>query len=71
MLLGQLVDLKAKAGGEKSMSEKRGHWKTLTVSSCKTRVIRRKLDRLNPNLQRCDFTLAATASLTQRPWGRR
>ena len=38
----------------------------LKVPSRKTRVIGRKLDCLNPNLQRCNRTLAATASVTQR-----
>ena len=70
MLLGHPIDLKAKAGGERSMPEKRGHWKTLKVSSRKTRVIGRKLDCLNPNPQRCNLTLAATAPVTQRHQGR-
>jgi hypothetical protein len=51
------------------MPEKRGHWKTLKVPSRKTRVRGRKLDCLNPNPQRCNRTLAATASRTQRYQG--
>ena len=41
----------------------------LKVSSRKARVIGRKLHCLNPNPQRCNRTLAATASLTQRHQG--
>ena len=40
------------------------------MPSRKTRVIGRKLDCLNPNPQRWNRTLAATASLTQRHQGR-
>ena len=39
------------------------------MPSRKTRVIGRKLYRLNPNPQRCNRTLAATAPLTQRYQG--
>ena len=42
MFLGHRVYLKAKAGGDNSMPEKRGHWKTLKVPSRKTRVISAK-----------------------------
>ena len=70
MLLGHLVYLKAKAGGENSMPEKRGPLEALKVPSRKTRAIGRKLHCLNPNPQRWNVTPAATASITQRPRGR-
>ena len=54
MLLGHLVDLRAKAGGKKSMPEKRETLEGLKVPSRKTRARGRKLRCLNPNPQRCN-----------------
>ena len=51
------------------MLEKRGRWKTPKVPPRKARVIRRKLDCLNPNPQRWNRTPAATVPLTQRYQG--
>ena len=69
MLLGHPIDLKAKAGGEKSMSEKRGSLEDAEGAVPQDPRDRRKLHCLNPNPQRCDRTLAATASLAQRYQG--
>ena len=70
MFLGHLVHLKAKARGDNSMPEKREPLEDAEgLPSRKTRVIGRKLHCLNPNPQRCNRTLAATASLTQRYQG--
>ena len=70
MLLGHPIDLKAKAGGEKSMSEKRG-----PLEDAEGVVPRDPRDRAkaalpepqSPAVQK--VTLAATASITQRPRG--
>src|SRR5271157_2043177 len=59
-----------KPEGKRACRKSGGHWKTLKVPSRKTRVIRRKLHCLNPNPQRWNLTLAATASTTQRHQGR-
>ena len=70
MFLGHLVDLKAKAGGEKSMPEKRE-----PLEDAEGAVLQDPRDRAkaglpepqSPAVQR--VTLAATASKTQRPRG--
>ena len=70
MLLGHPIDLKAKAGGERSMSEKRG-----TLEDAEGVVLQDPRDRAkaglpepqSPAVQK--VTLAATASKAQRPRG--
>jgi hypothetical protein len=56
---------KRKPKGTTAWRKSGKHPKTLKVLSRKTRVIRRKLDCLNPNLQRCKGTLPATASTSR------
>ena len=71
MLLGHPIDLKAKAGGEKSMSEKRE-----PLEDAEGAVLQDPRDRAkaglpepqSPAVQK--VTLAATASVTQRHQGR-
>jgi hypothetical protein len=70
MLLGHPTHLTVKTSGTTACRKSRGHWKTLKVSPCKTRVIGRKRDGLNPNLQRWNRTLAATASRSSAARGR-
>ena len=70
MLLGHPIDLKAKAGGERSMSEKRS-----SLEGAEGAVLQDPRDRAkaglpepqSPAVQK--VTLAATASTTQRPRG--
>jgi len=66
MLLGHSTYLKVKAGGDKSMSEKRESLEDAEGVVPQGRVIRRKLNCLNPNPQRWNRTLVATASVVQR-----
>ena len=54
MLLGHPIDLKAKAGGEKSMSEKRGSLGDAEGAAPRDPREGRKLHCLNPNPQRCN-----------------
>ena len=70
MLLGHPIDLKAKAGGEKSMSEKQG-----TLEDAEGAVPQDPRDRAKAALPESqspavELTLAATASTTQRHQGR-
>ena len=71
MLLGHPIDLKAKAGGEKSMPEKRE-----PLEDAEGAVPQDPRDRAKAALPESQspavehVTLAATASRTQRPRGR-
>jgi hypothetical protein len=69
MFLGHLVDLKAKAGGDNSMPEKREPLEDAegAVPQDPRDTARAELPESQSPAVKC--TLAATASLTQRPRG--
>ena len=70
MLLGHPIDLKAKAGGERSISEKRGPLEDAESVASQDPRDRAKAalpEPQSPAVQ--EVTLAATASTTQRPRG--
>ena len=68
MLLGHPIDLKAKAGGERSMSEKRGPLEDaegVVPQDPRERAKAALPEPQSPAVQK--VTLAATASISQRP----
>jgi hypothetical protein len=71
LLLGHPIDLKAKAGGERSMPEKRGPLEDaegVVPHDPRDRAKAALPEPQSPAVQK--VTLAATASIAQRPRGR-
>ena len=70
MLLGHPIDLKAKAGGEKSMSEKRGSLEDAEGDAPRDPRDTAKAAWPESQSPAAERTLAATASIAQRHQGR-